>query len=133
MWFFIIVSVFAGLGYFFYQKGMESEKKEISLETTEEKQVKIEKKVAIKKYVDGAGKSRVTSFILTLLFGPLGLFYSSIAGAIIMIIIGISLSAATMFVAAPIIWVLSIALGDHFTYKYNQKLLVQAEFMQSMK
>ena len=34
-------------------------------------------------------KSRLTSFLLTLFFGPLGLFYSSLAGAIALLVIGL--------------------------------------------
>lgn len=65
-------------------------------------------------------KSRITSFILTLLFGPLGLFYSSIAGAIALIIVAV-VSAST--VVGPIVcWLLAIGIGDHCTYKHNQNI-----------
>lgn len=65
-------------------------------------------------------KSRVTSFILTLLFGPLGLFYSSIAGAIALIIVAV-VSAST--IVGPIFcWLLAIGIGDHCTYKHNQNI-----------
>lgn len=63
-------------------------------------------------------KSRTVSFLLTLLFGPLGLLYSSIAGGIILIIVAVA-SAPT--VIGPIVcWVLAILIGDHCTYKHNK-------------
>ena len=62
-------------------------------------------------------KSRGTSLILTILFGPLGLLYSTIAGAAILTLLAV-ISAAT--VVGPLVcWVLAIAIGDHATYKYN--------------
>ncbi|MCX2780400.1 hypothetical protein [Microbulbifer thermotolerans] len=63
-------------------------------------------------------KSRLTSFVLTLLFGPIGLFYSSTAGGLVLTIIAI-ISAPT--IVGPIIcWVLSILIGDHCTHKHNK-------------
>ena len=45
-------------------------------------------------------KSYVTSFILTLLIGPLGVFYSSIAGGIVMLLLTIGVAASTAGVGA---------------------------------
>lgn len=83
-------------------------------------------------YVRETGKSRVTSFVLTLLFGPLGLLYSSVVGGIIMIILAITLGAATAGVGAIIIWIASIIMGDSFTYNYNKRLLAQSNFMEDI-
>ena len=67
-----------------------------------------------------APKSRLTSFFLTLLFGPLGLFYSTIGGALFMLIL-VVISAST--IVGPIFfWLLSIAIGDHATHKHNKAL-----------
>jgi hypothetical protein len=65
-------------------------------------------------------KSRWISFVLTLLFGPLGLLYSSIAGGLILLVIAI---VTIPTIVGPIVcWVLAIAFGDHCTYKHNQNI-----------
>lgn len=63
-------------------------------------------------------KSRGTSFLLTLLFGPLGLLYSSIAGGLILTVI--ALASAVTIVGPIICWVLAILIGDHLTHKHNK-------------
>lgn len=65
-------------------------------------------------------KSRLVSLVLTVLLGPLGLFYSSVAGGLILCVIAF-VSLAT--VIGPVIcWVLAIAIGDHCTYKHNKNI-----------
>ena len=83
-----------------------------------------------KEYVKETGKSRILSFFLTLLLGPVGLLYTSIVGGIIMIILVIV--SATTYIGPIILWILSIALGDYFAYKYNQRLLAQSNFMKDL-
>lgn len=81
----------------------------------------------INDYTSQMQKSRITSFILTVLLGPLGLLYSSIAAGLIMIFIAI-ISLPTG--AGPIVvWILSIIMGDSFTYGYNKKIMAQAKMM----
>lgn len=65
-------------------------------------------------------KSRGTSFILTLLFGPLGLLYASVAGGIVLCIIAF-LTFYTI-IGPIIVWVLSIAIGDHLVHRHNQSI-----------
>lgn len=70
-------------------------------------------------------KSRLVSFLLTILFGPLGLLYSSIAGGLILTLIAVVFHW-TIFI--PILcWLLAIILGDSLTYRYNKnaELLVK--------
>jgi hypothetical protein len=65
-------------------------------------------------------KSRLVSFVLTLIFGPLGLFYSSLAGGLVLLIVAVITAAS---IIGPIIcWVLAIAIGDHCTYKHNKNI-----------
>lgn len=65
-------------------------------------------------------KSRTASFLLTLFFGPLGLFYSSAVGGFVLTLICI-FSVSTIIV--PIIcWILAIAIGDHCTHRHNQSV-----------
>ena len=65
-------------------------------------------------------KSRLVSLLLTVFFGPLGLFYSSVAAGLVLCIIAFA-SFAT--VIGPVIcWILAIAIGDHCTYKHNKNI-----------
>ena len=65
-------------------------------------------------------KSRLTSFLLTLFFGPLGLFYSSVAGAFVLVIVAVATAGS---VIGPVVcWVLAIAIGDHCTHKHNKNI-----------
>lgn len=65
-------------------------------------------------------KSRLVSFFLTLLLGPLGLFYASVGGALVMIVLAVITVPVTGGASAIIIWILSIAIGDHVAYKKNK-------------
>ena len=62
-------------------------------------------------------KSELVSFLLTFFFGPVGLFYSSFAGGVALLL----LTAATFpTVIGPIIcWFLSIVIGMHCTSNHN--------------
>lgn len=73
-------------------------------------------------------KSRGTSFLLTLLFGPLGLFYSSIAGGIVLLIIALA-SAATI-IGPVICWGMAILIGDHCTHRHNENIKKLVAMMQ---
>lgn len=68
-------------------------------------------------------KSRGISFLLTLLLGPLGLFYSTIAGALILFVI--TIVTAPSIIGPVICWILAIIIGDHYTHKHNKNI---AEF-----
>ena len=65
-------------------------------------------------------KSRMTSFILTLLFGPIGLLYSSVLWGVILTLAAI-VGIGTVIVPVAI-WIISILMGDSLTYKHNQKI-----------
>ena len=62
-------------------------------------------------------KSRTTSAVLTILFGPFGLFYTTVWGALALTVLA--------FVSAPTIvgplfaWVVSIFWGDNLVRKHN--------------
>jgi hypothetical protein len=55
-------------------------------------------------------KSRLTAFLLILFFGPLGMFYSTISGAIVMLIVGLGLVAADGSLAF-LVWIVSMIWG----------------------
>ena len=78
-------------------------------------------------FVNSESKSRITSFILTLLLGPLGLLYSSVVWGIVLTVIAI---VGAVTIAVPVfIWFLSIIMGDSFTHNYNKKIKSKANLI----
>jgi hypothetical protein len=53
---------------------------------------------------DGGPKSAVVAFVLTFIFGPLGMLYSTVAGGLIMLLADIVLIPLTFGLALPILW-----------------------------
>ena len=75
---------------------------------------------AVQRYIDTHSKSQGLGFILTLLFGPLGLFYSSWVAALILCVIAI-VSVASII--GPIVcWILAIPIGYAAVSKHNEKV-----------
>jgi len=78
----------------------------------------------LKAYIEAHQKSKTVGFVLTLIFGPLGLFYSSwVAGLI--------LSVLALFTLATIIiplacWVISMAFSFYFVIRFNEKVIATA-------
>jgi len=71
--------------------------------------------VSKQEYVAAHSKSRGVSLVLTLLFGPLGLCYSSLAVGIILTLVSIA-SAGTIVI--PIgLWISSVFIGDFSAIK----------------
>ena len=65
-------------------------------------------------------KSQLTSFLFTLLLGPLGLFYSSMTGGIILCVLAI-ISAPT--IAGPILcWPIAIIAGIGSVSSHNKNV-----------
>ena len=54
-------------------------------------------------------KSMLVALLLTLLFGPLGLFYVSVPGALILIAFGLIVGPFTAFIGSFLMWPVSIA------------------------
>ena len=67
-------------------------------------------------------KSMGLSIILTILFGPLGMFYSTIGGAIIMIIINALAIFLTAGIGLIVTWPICIVWGAIAVKGYNEKL-----------
>lgn len=68
-------------------------------------------------------KSVGLSFLLTFLFGPLGMLYSTVFGAIIMIILSIIIGAVTFGLGLILIWPVCIIWGIVSTNSYNKNLM----------
>lgn len=56
-------------------------------------------------------KSVMTALVLTFFFGPLGMFYSTVVGAIVMIIAAIVIGALTLGMGLFLIWPVSMVWG----------------------
>jgi flagellar biosynthesis protein FliP len=67
-------------------------------------------------------KNYGVSFLLTFLFGPLGLFYSSFAIAIIFLIISVIVGFATMGFGLMLIWPMVIILGLLDCFLINRRV-----------
>lgn len=76
--------------------------------------------------VVSATKSMGISIILTFLFGPLGMLYSTIPGAIIMAILSVIIGVLTFGFGFLLTWPICIIWGAVATSSYNKTLLADA-------
>ena len=72
-------------------------------------------------------KSLFTSFVLTLLFGPFGVFYSSTAGGLGLVACSLVFIPLTFGLGSIILWPVSILVGIHTTQLRNQELQLQEQ------
>lgn len=72
------------------------------------------------KIVVTSTKSMGISIILTVLFGPLGLFYSTIVGGIVMLIINLVVGFLTAGIGLLITWPICIIWGAVAVKSYNE-------------
>ena len=70
-------------------------------------------------------KSVGVSIILTVLFGALGMLYSTVLGAVIMIVLSIIVGFLTFGFGLIFIWPIAIIWGAVATSLHNKKLLAQ--------
>jgi len=68
-------------------------------------------------------KSMGLSIILTVLLGPLGMFYSTVIGAIIMSVISIVIGIFTFGFGLLLTWPIAIVWGAWATSTYNKNLI----------
>lgn len=89
-------------------------------------------KPATIKVVNVQEKSLVVAFFLTLIFGPLGMLYSTIAGGIIMIVaylVILGLTVATLGMASVLFlpaWIISIVWGVVAAKNRNRMIATHA-------
>lgn len=67
-------------------------------------------------------KSVGLSLLLTILFGPLGMLYSTIGGGILMLIISILLGVFTFGWSALITWPICVIWGAMAVNGYNRRI-----------
>jgi hypothetical protein len=65
-------------------------------------------------------KSVGAAILLTILFGPLGMLYSTVPGALIMIVISVFLAAITVGLSLFITWPICIIWGALAAQSYNE-------------
>jgi len=70
-------------------------------------------------------KSMGVTILLTILFGPLGMFYSTIQGAVIMIIVSGLVAIFTLGLGLIICWPICIIWAAIATNTYNKNLTAQ--------
>ncbi len=68
-------------------------------------------------------KSMGISLILTFLFGPLGMLYSTVGGGLVMIVVSVILAFFTLGFSLLITWPISILWGAMATSGHNKMLL----------
>lgn len=71
----------------------------------------------------GGQKSAGVSLLLTILFGPLGLLYSSVIGGVVMIIASIIIGFITLGFGLIVTWIGSVIWGVIAVNSHNEKLL----------
>lgn len=78
---------------------------------------------AVRPVVVVAPKSMGISILLTFLFGPLGMLYTTVAGALIMMVISGIVFVMTAGLGLIITWPICIVWGAVATSSYNKKLM----------
>jgi hypothetical protein len=71
-----------------------------------------------------AEKSMGITILLTILFGPLGMLYSTVTGAIVMIIVNVIVALITFGFGLLITWPICIIWAAIATNNYNKSLSV---------
>ena len=72
-------------------------------------------------------KSMGVSILLTVFFGPLGMLYSTVPGAIIMIILSLIVAVFTVGIGLIFTWPICIVWGAIATSSHNKKLVAGAK------
>ena len=72
--------------------------------------------------VSAGEKSLVAAILLTLFFGPLGLFYASITGGVVMLVGGIVFTIITLGFGLLIVYPICIVWAIVATNSYNANL-----------
>jgi hypothetical protein len=75
-----------------------------------------------KTVVVNAGKSVVVSILLTFFFGPLGMFYSTVLGAVIMLVLYVLIGIVTLGLGLIVLHPIAIIWGAIAVSNYNKKL-----------
>ncbi len=83
----------------------------------------------IQAYINAHSKNHIIGLLVTIFFGPLGLFYSNWIVALILTILVIV--SITTLIFPIILWILSILLNGIFIEMHNKKVKATAEILAS--
>ena len=72
-------------------------------------------------------KSPGIAILLTILFGPIGMFYSTIGGAIVMLIISLIVGIITLGLGLLITWPICILWAALAAGSHNRRILAQRQ------
>ena len=79
---------------------------------------------AVEAYISTHSKSNAIGFFLTLLFGPLGLFYCNWVAALILCVIAVVTAAS---IIGPVFcWLMAISISFYSVAKHNDKVKAAA-------
>jgi hypothetical protein len=81
----------------------------------------------VKRVVDPTPKSQFAGFILALLFGPFGLFYSSFIAGFTLLIIAIAVGFFTQGVETLAVWPICIIVSFFTVYSHNAGISLEGE------
>jgi hypothetical protein len=70
-------------------------------------------------------KSMGVTILLSIFFGPLGMFYSTVTGAIVMMIISLIVAVFTVGLGLIVTWPICIIWAAVATNTYNKNLMAQ--------
>ncbi|HXO17457.1 MAG TPA: hypothetical protein VN909_04750 [Candidatus Dormibacteraeota bacterium] len=77
----------------------------------------------------GPPKSVGLALVLTFFFGPLGLFYSSVLGGVIMLVASLIAAGTTMGVGILVTWPICMVWGAIAASNYNSSLMARSQNM----
>jgi TM2 domain-containing membrane protein YozV len=69
-------------------------------------------------------KSTGVALLLTFFFGPLGLFYSSVMGGVIMLLVGGIIIVFTVGIGSILVWPICMIWAVMATSSHNKRLLL---------
>jgi hypothetical protein len=67
-------------------------------------------------------KSMAVTLLLTFFFGPLGMFYSTVTGGVVMLIVSVILAVVTLGLSLILTWPICMIWAAVETNKYNKSL-----------
>jgi hypothetical protein len=70
-------------------------------------------------------KSVGVAFVLTFFFGPLGMLYSTVTGAVVMLIVSVLAAVVTLGLSVIVTWPICIVWGCIAASSYNNRLIGQ--------
>jgi hypothetical protein len=70
-------------------------------------------------------KSMAVTLLLTFFFGPLGMFYSTVTGGVVMLIVSVILAVVTLGLSLILTWPICMIWAAVETNKYNKSLALR--------